>query len=126
MLWKFARTGGIFEPQISTRFSTRSILFHRLQTDLSIIIISMQNLPIDVFNQLRGFLHFKELHTTRPVSKRWNKIERVEKRVEIWGSKMPPVRANFQSIVSLNFYSGSVEILNRIFMESIWTLTTSS
>lgn len=58
----------------------------------------MDRLGHSLFNHMRGYLSFRELHAKRVINKTWSNIESVPKSFD--ETKDPPVRACFKNVTS--------------------------
>jgi len=81
----------------------------------------MKNLSQDLFNNVRSFLSFKELHFSRNVSKSWANIEKVEAKVK----SMEDIKSPFACLsnlielcVNMEKYPGDIYIVMRCLSES--------
>ena len=83
----------------------------------------MDLLGTSIFNQMRGYLSFQEIHAKRVINSRWNNIEEVPKAFRL--IQNPPGRACFKNIIKLVLLIGNrltITTIDRVLSESRHTL----
>ena len=79
----------------------------------------MERLPTSLFNEMRSYFSFRELHAHRTINSKWNNVERAPKSFDL--QQDPPGRACVTNVKLLNLapeHKLSIAMLDRILYES--------